>query len=693
MRRTMLLVLSFCIGVTLYTVCLRYMSTARAEWNLQLSGIPRHILVDDFENGFKEPNKLGGPTSCWAEGGGTITCTSDFEGSQGRLKMHYDVSASTDAYALYTAGLRGLNAVDIDTVWVSFLGAAGGEKLYVELSDCGLHGEPQFPKVTVDDYLPQGIITSSWSAAAIPITAFEAITDPTCISLVNVLAHHKIKSDKGSVLIDNVQFLPDNVLIDDFGNQDEFNHLGGITGFWNNPENQNHLAFSYPNGELKLDYDVRTTRGISEAIYWSNLQNSKLVVDKDILTFDIRGEKGGEQVAIEFRDCGLTGERQIPKVKVGDYLPSGITTTRQNVSIPLWAFGPEIDWNCIENLNVLVSSHPWFNSRQGTVYIDNITVSPTADLPPLMIDNFNDCNIWNARLKEWHSDRNLPATISARIAGENVSNRHGCNYQIDYKVDGDSSAWLIADLDSLDVSKYNYLSFFISGTVGNEEPHIYLRDNQGRERLYDNIEPTKEGRKISIPLEYFDVAIDLTKLAEIRIAFEWKSMSGTVSIDDIGFVGKQKTYLPLLIHDPVPTPTPSVTLTPTPIPCTDSLPMCAEPGPYEPNNLRCSATPITLGSTISSDICDLTDTSDYYSVIIAEKREIRVKLSNIPREADYDVYLYDSLNEQIVAGSRRANVKEETFSYIPERIGKYYVRVYRVNGASKEPYTLKVFYE
>ncbi len=682
MRNTILTTIAFCVGVTLYASCLLFVGVVSAAPRVQIADAGKQIVVDDFEDGFDGINNLDGEARCWAELGGTVDCQGVVQGSQGRLKMSYDVT-SPDAYALYSSSAISLNVTDLDVVWVSLLGTEGGEQLYVELKDCGLHGPAQFPKEKVDDYLHTGILTASWGAAVVPLTEFEAITDLTCIGQVNVLAHQHISSGVGAVLLDNIQFLPEDVVIDDFEDQDEYNRLGGLTGYWSRPEDQTHITFSYPSGEIKLVYDVETTAGISESIYWTHLGNSSLLSRKDVLSFDIRGETGGEQVAVEFRDCGLGGERQIPKVKISDYLAGGITTKKQRVSIPLIAFGPDIDWNCVENLNVLVSSHPWFASDSGTVYVDNFKLSPADDLPPLWVDNFDDCNLWNAQLKRWGQDNNPPATISADAVAHGES---GCAYRMNYSVTGDSSGWLISELDRLDVSEYTYLRFVISGAEGGEEPHFYLRDSKGKQRYFENVRPTKFAREVLIPLSYFGAAIDLTSLSEFKIAYEWKSMSGSVLIDEIGFVDKWKIYMPHMVK-PIPvTPVDP----PIALPCGDEIPSCSAPGPLEPNNHRCSATPLEFGQEAKSEICGIADGSDYYSVTLASASRINVRLSDIPKNADYDVYIYDGERDRFLDGSRRAKVKNESFGFTPKEPGTYYIRVYRVRGYSSEPYRLLV---
>lgn len=689
-----------CIGLVFFVGALVTIKNTSASPLAQTYDPGRHVVVDDFEDEaddlgdeYRDLNSVGGEATCWDANGGIAICEPNFSGSQGRLSFSYDVTASppppTKPYALYSSEVLSLNATELDSVWLMLNGTAGDEQLYIELKSCGF--PPQFPKVLVDDYLVKGVLADQWSAVAIPLTAFEEITDTSCIAQVNVLAHPDIQSAAGSVLLDNIQILPEQVVIDDFENQDEYNRLGGITGYWSNPEDRTYVEYSYPDSELKLTYDVNTTTGVSETIYWTNLGNTNLLTRKDVLSFDIRGEQGDEQVVVEFRDCGLDGERHIPKVKVSDYLPGGIDMQNQRASIPLRAFGTEVDWRCIENLNFLASSLPWFASGEGTIFVDNIVVAPTETMPPLMVDNFDDCNLFTAQLNEWeewinndpHNTSDQEPTIDITVEDDA---EEGCRLNVDYEVIGDSSAWIVAPLDGLDASGYSHLRFLISGMEGDEELHVYLRDTQGQQRYYSDVRPSQTNQEVLIPLRYFDAAIDIDSLAEFKIAFEWKTMSGVITIDEVGFAGNPKVYLPL-VRVPPPSEPPPVP------PCDDTAPRCNTPDIHEPNNVTCSAQPLLIDKIVESVICSADDNSDYYSLTLPTTDRVRITLSDIPEGADYDVYIYDNASLAPLAGSRVQGAKIESFTFRPPTPDEYFVRVYRMNGYSESAYKLEVVYD
>ena len=63
---------------------------------------------------------------------------------------------------------------------------------------------------------------------------------------------------------------------------------------------------------------------------------------------------------------------------------------------------------------------------------------------------------------------------------------------------------------------------------------IWLGKRSGR--IADNAKITTEWQRVEIPLSAFaNYGVDLTHLAELRLAFEWEWMSGTVYLDDVQF--------------------------------------------------------------------------------------------------------------------------------------------------------------
>lgn len=645
-------------------------AAGQSKWlsALQFDDI-KQILVDDFEDGNLN-NNLGGKGSCWTSNGGSSACKARLENFKGFLEMQYNV-ITPNSYALFSSELMGPNVSSMDTVWVTVKGKKGGEPVYVELKDCST--PPKFPKKLLNSYLPQGIITAEWSSAAIPLRDFEEITNWSCLDQINLLAHHQIKSGQGTIYVDDISFLPAQILVDDFSDVEPENQLGGTSGYW--PEDGN-ILYDYKNQRLELTYDV--TKPVEEGGYWTFLRRTNLLTRKNAVSFQVSSSKGTEDMVVELKDCN----KRAPKIKVSDYIVGKIPMTTRHVAIPLAAFAQDIDWRCMELLAFNFSSHPWFDSGAGKVFIDDVMINSTLHPVPLLIDHFDDGNRWNALVAEWTSNFTKTATINTQTVADNDRHKNGYSYRINYDVQTTSSAWVSSGLWGIDVTDYTHLRFFIKGITNNEAMHLYLEDGKGH-KIYKSITATNQWQEKLIPLSDFSPSgtpdkVDLKDLAVITLAFEWRPMNGTIFIDDMSFTTLQ-TYLPMAVKNYREQ-------------CTDTPPNCIFPyNNYEPNNFRCSAKSFSSGQTIQSYICAPTDTSDYYYLNVTNLNPINVNLTNIPAGTDYDLYLY--YGDSIVARSAKASQKNESLKFTPKQPGGYYIRVYPYSGYSTQPYLLQATFD
>ncbi len=668
------------MGLSLTGGCLWVINTVQAAKNgspallpAAQDDIPRKpVLVDDFKDG-NWVNNLGGKVECWAINGGAVTCTMKVAGNEGFLQMQYDVRPA-NSYAVAASELLSMDMTLLDTIWVAIKGATGGEPIYVEPRDC----RGQSPKEKIGDHLAQGIGTSDYRAVAIPRAEYSnVITDWHCIDRLNIIPSSEIGSGQGTIYIDDIRLLPAKVVVDDFHDVIAENELGGEANYWES--DPGNITVGYEREQLKLDYDVRETDPLAEAAYYTKFRSTNLLQYKDTLFFTVRGQQGEEKIAVEFMDCGLGGTVNIPKIKVSDYLVGGITTEDQVVAIPLAAFARGMDWRCTDQLNILFSAQPWLQSGQGRVFIDDIIVAPKPPLVPLIIDRFDDCDLWNAQVLEWVKNTSGQASIDLDIDPSYRYGNNGCGLRITYNVQGNSAAWLYSDLAGIDVRDYTYLRFLLKGAAGNEEPHIYLRDKNNPPRYYSDIVVTQEWQEILIPLDYFKPAANLANLSELTIAFEWKTMSGTVYLDDLAFV-RPEVYLPIVFKQ-------SQTF------CPDPPPSCASPyNNYEPNDFRCStAAALSSGVPIQSYICAPDDIDDYYLITVNQLGPISAQLTNLPKGVDYDLYLY--YQDKIVAKSRNYGNTNESLGYTPTEPGTYYLRVYPYSGYRLSPYTLQANFQ
>ena len=112
---------------------------------------------------------------------------------------------------------------------------------------------------------------------------------------------------------------------------------------------------------------------------------------------------------------------------------------------------------------------------------------------------------------------------------------------------------------------------------------------------------------------------------------------------------------------------------------------------YEPNNTRATAYgPLQSGRTYEAFIWPAGDQDYYYITVTATTADITIALTNIPANADYDLYLYDSATAALpVAASAQYGTVDENIRYRPTAVGRYYIRIYPYQGANKlQPYRL-----
>jgi len=672
-------------GMMLLVGCLWLLNTAQAAsrssspLSPSLEAMKEYILVDNFKDG-DWINELLEPNACYAEKGGTVSCEIIATVQHSYVEMAYNVTTES-AYAWLQMDLGGIDLSALDTVWIVVRGKNGGEELYAEFKDCE---EPaRYPKVKISDYLIGGIKTT-WRAAAIPLDAFsQQVPDWSwsCIDRFNILAHNQISSGSSKIYVDDVRILPATVVIDDFHDQEWENELGGTSGPWY--DSTVTIAPTYPNDVLKLSYNVPS--GDVGGGYWTKLISTNLLLRKDCLFFNVRGEQGGEEISAEFKDCGTNGYTHYPEIKVSDYLECGITTTWRTVAIPLAAFvevqdntDEGVGWYCIDQCSFNVSGRPQYDSGQGTVYIDDVRLVPASALScrlPILVDRFHDCDDRNALNWGWYTQTGATAEFTAAPDPVNRIGNCGCGYRFTFNTKM-GSGWAWTELKGLDVTDYFYLEFYIKGKEGGEATHVYLRDRDENER-YISVEATNNWQRVMIPLSYFTPIVDLTDLSEVKFAYEWHYLNGEVYLDDISFM-QPCTFLPVALKNYQPEG-----------PCPDSMPSCPSPyNNYEPNNFRCSTTfALNSGTPIQSYICASDDIDDYYYIEVTTLSPITVRLTNIPIRTDYDLYLY--YGGSLVAESNNYGNASEEIYYTPSQTGRYYVRVYPYSGHSLSPYTLQ----
>ena len=132
--------------------------------------------------------------------------------------------------------------------------------------------------------------------------------------------------------------------------------------------------------------------------------------------------------------------------------------------------------------------------------------------------------------------------------------------------------------------------------------------------------------------------------------------------------------------EPTPTPTPEPTATATPV--REDL--------YEPNDSMLEAAgPLIPGEEYLGFISSRGDI-DFFYLEIDTPQIVQLSLTNIPPEADYDLYLVTG-EEDLLADSSNTGQQEERIEYTTSSVGVFYVVVLPFeNSSSTESYTLRL---
>ncbi|MBI1880864.1 MAG: hypothetical protein HYR94_22020 [Chloroflexi bacterium] len=507
---------------------------------------PNYKLIDDFDTGTSRP--------CYAENGALVSAPCPIV--NGYAVMSYDVTKKTNpaqpSYVWLPNDLGNMNLSDWNAVWIIIEGKNGGEKLYAEFVECD---NPTYQKLEINNYISGGI-TNTWRAAFIPFSEFNQVTNWSCINRFSIIAHSDISSGIGEVHVNDIRLLPARVVIDDFNDQLlQKNEIGGVAGVWCDPDVPSCIPLITPtldNGSLKLTYDVSPPTVVG-AGYWTKLLSSKLFSRKDNLVLDVRGEQD-DKIWVELKDCDAI--LHAPGIQINDYLEVGITANWQTLVIPLAAFvdienNTRTNWNCLDQLTLnLRSNHTGEKSSQSTIYFDNIQLAPLYDQTsrvPVIVDNFNDCDRWNALSWLWQTGGQITATFGS----PNQSGSYGCSYRLMYSVTFAQSAYIWAELKGLDLTGYDHLQFFVKGKTGSEIMNVCLRDRTQTEAC--NLLPivtTDTWQLARMPLSQFNSPnIDLTDLENLKFAFDNRIETSEVYIDSVSFIQLEKLFLPIILKD------------------------------------------------------------------------------------------------------------------------------------------------
>ncbi len=507
------------------------------------------LTVDNFDD-LADPNALGGGFGTYQDEdpGTTIETAHIADGTHDNSPGSYAISYTlpSGGWTLWETYLPG--GLDVsDYTFLSFYikGANGGEKVNLYLAD----GGDRMAYVDVEAYVA---IATDWTPVRIPLQAFEglALTDLTKVKFV-----FEWEPMTGIIYLDNLRFVADTLLVDNFCDDDENNSLNGETStFTSAPYCAAAVTPTLSGGTLRLDYDVTAGPGCYSG-YWS-----KTLTDLNpyrTLTVKVRGERCGEVAAISARTIPV----ETDKIKISDYLLDGITGRWQEARIPLAASFVVTDWTRADSYVITFEAHQ--GASEGTTWWDDVTFETVC--APLWVDNFNDETNFNALGGTWYVFTGTESEITARTFITQAHGDGGAGLVLSYAVPvGDYAGWKTA-LRNVDLSDYDRLVFNVKGAVGDETPNIYLVD-EGGTRLFVNIEdyytsPSTEWQTIVIPLQHFG-SLDLTRVQALEIVIEWETtdVERTLFLDNIHFlpsagcsqITQNLVFLPIAARDYTP---------------------------------------------------------------------------------------------------------------------------------------------
>jgi hypothetical protein len=501
-------------GASQGTVCLDSLRLERSNFPL---------TVDNFDD-LADPNALGGGTGIYKDDNpGTILETAyiaegTYDDSPGSYVISYTLPSGE--WALWETYLLGLDVSGYAFLSFYIKGANGGEKVNLYLAD----GSDRAAYVDVEAYAP---IATDWTPVRVPLQAFEGVA---LMDLSKIKFIFEWEPMTGTIFLDDLRFVADTLLIDNFCDDDENNSLNGEADTFASappvPPCTGTVTSALSSGVLRLDYDV-TAGPDCYSGYWS-----RTPLDLNpyrTLAVKVRSERCGQVASISARTVPVvTG-----KLKLSDYLLNGITDQWQEARIPLAASSVVTDWTRGDSYVIAFEANQ--GASKGTTWWDDVAFETAC--VPLWVDNFNDEDDFNA-LRVWSGvfGEEITSTTSITQAYGDA----GAGLCLAYTVLVDGFAGWETWLGDVDLSDYDRLVFNIKGGVGGEEPNIWLKDGHG-ERRFVNIETyaplSTTWQTIVIPLEDFG-DLDLTRIQYLQFIIEWEptDVEGTFCLDNIRFL-------------------------------------------------------------------------------------------------------------------------------------------------------------
>ena len=272
------------------------------------------------------------------------------------------------------------------------------------------------------------------------------------------------------------------------------------------------------------------------------------------MSFWVKGAKGGETFELGLNDT-ISNKREDAVIvgSISRYLPNGVTTEWQQVTVPLEDFfGADLTrvFSIVFNFN---------EEGEGAFWIDGLEfhreqrVDPEAKIQAegqLLLDNFDHSNV-NLLGRKANAYKRLPSVCAfSRTENPHVGDR-GRSLRLDF--DKQATGWcgyytLLNQIDGefFDLTPYKELRFWVRGEKGGESFEIGMADRSWL-TIGDSVKAgpvekflpngvTPSWQEVVIQLSDFG-KLDWGQMGSFVINF-YKQGKGTLYVDDLRFIRK-----------------------------------------------------------------------------------------------------------------------------------------------------------
>jgi len=325
------------------------------------------FVLQDFEPSGNQKSLNCSYSAFCSKKSNSSTLSIDTTTKDAALRVDYDVT-NKDSFGGVSIVLPNIQAISWDRIKFRVSGQLP-ENTTISLNS----GTSSEYRVPIKRYLPS-IASEGWQAVVIPLKAFNEFMKSDRLTALNIGFSHSSTHKQGYFQVDDIQLLkgsPKTLLVSDFEHGAEQNQLGGKSWLFKDGvaeisskivdtkdrKSSNVLRISY-GGDIGKSFGGR----VFSYCGWTNDLKGMDGSSYKQLSFDIRGDKGGERPNIYLDD----GTVRRP-VDIENYVT--VSHNWKTVSIPLNDFASQdIDLTHLREMQIV---YEW-EKAEGSIYLDNI---------------------------------------------------------------------------------------------------------------------------------------------------------------------------------------------------------------------------------------------------------------------------------------------------------------------------------